>query len=120
MIQVSRKQVEAAISLMKEKVVLQERLCHTLKARGEWERNFIRLLTDAFPQILGTAIFGADESAGAECVNRYISAHKDHYRAQSDLADIVLTELKSQLAIHEAMLSEAENPSIIPATRMPV
>lgn len=110
MIQVSRKQVEAAISLMKEKVALQERLCHTLKARGEWERNFIRLATDAFPQT----------SAGAECVNRYISAHKDHYRAQSDLADIVLAELKSQLAIHEAMLNEAENPSIIPATRMPV
>jgi hypothetical protein len=109
MIQISRKQVEAAIALLKEKVAIQERLVHTLKVRGEWERNFIRLVTEALPR-----------SVGNDCINRYISAHEDHYRAQADLAVVVLAELKSQLSIHETMLAEGENPSIIPATRMPV
>jgi hypothetical protein len=57
------------------------------------------------------------EPGGAEkrlnILNRYISEHKAHYAAQSDLADIVLAELKSNLAINQAMLKEAENPSVI-------
>jgi len=100
MMKISKAQVEAAIALLREKVALQERLVHTLKQRGTLERAFIVDLCEAL-------------HFKGQSLDRYIPAHREHYRAQSDLAEIVLAELKSNLAINEAMLKEAENPSVI-------
>ena len=112
MIKIQKAQVEAAIALLREKVALQERLVHTLKARGTWEGL---LIFEVISKIV--VIDNEGETGGAEkrlsTLNRYIAAHKEHYHAQADLDEIILAELKSQLAIHEAMMKEAENPSVI-------
>jgi hypothetical protein len=100
---VSRQQIEAQIQLMKGKVGLQERLCHTLKERGTREREFIKWIA--------TTLTG--NSVTAATVDQYLHALKQHYQAQSDAAEVTLAELKSQVVIAEAMLAEAENPSVI-------
>jgi len=103
MIRVSRQQIEEQINLLKVKVELQQRFCHALKERGTWERSFISLL-----------VRDRDNNIqDRDLVNRYLAAHKAHYQAQTDAADIALAEMKSQLAISEAMLAEAKNPSVI-------
>jgi len=100
MIKIPRGQVEAAIQLLKAKVGLQERICQSLKERGTWERALVRKL-------------GLEYHWDGEILDRYLKAHADHYQAQVDLAEVLLAELRSQAQIHEAMLKEAENPSVV-------
>jgi len=109
MIKVSRGQIEAQIALAREKVALQQRFCHALKARGTEERAFIRALIVCLEP---TASAGA-EVALVQSGERFLEAHKAHYQAQTDAAEIALAEMKSQLAVAEAMLKEGENPSVI-------
>jgi hypothetical protein len=112
MIKVSRQQIEQQIQLLKERVGLQQRFCHTLKERGTWERQLIK-------EVASNIIDGPFDLDPArvpekrDVLNRYIAAHKAHYQAQTDAAEIALAQMKSELAIAEAMLKEAENPSVI-------
>jgi hypothetical protein len=103
MIKVSRQQIEQQLILLKEKIGLQQRFCHTLKERGTLEREFIRMV--------GSHV--TNNPADEDCLNCYIAAHKAHYQAQTDAAEIALAQTKSELTIAEAMLKEAENPTVI-------
>jgi hypothetical protein len=100
MTKISRSQVEAALALLKAKVELQRRFVQSLKERGYWERAFLRKL-------------GLEYHWDGELLERYIKAHGDHYQAQVDMAAVILSELESQLSINEAMLKEAENPTVV-------
>ena len=106
---VSRQQIEAQISLLRQKVRLQERFCLMITLRGTAERRFIEMLGIAAEEAAGKRI----DSSGRTITESYVAAHKLHYQVQSDAADIALAEMKSQLAIAEAILKEAENPSVI-------
>jgi hypothetical protein len=108
MIKVSRQQIEQQLILLKEKIGLQERFCHTLKERGTWERVFIGLIGDTLAMPLNQGALDKQN-----IVDRYKAAHKAHYQAQTDAAEIALAQMKSELAIAEAMLKEAENPTVI-------
>jgi hypothetical protein len=111
MIKVSRQQIEQQLILLKEKIGLQHRLCHTLRERGTWERRLIEeIALDVIEDSRSVARFPEHQR---DMLNRYIAAHKAHYQAQADAAEIALAQMKSELTIAEAMLKEAENPTVI-------
>lgn len=109
-LKINHGQLVATIELLKSKVALREKYLATLKAKGQEERELIKQAGPA----LG---FGGSREMQ---LYRYINAHQEFERSQSEIEQVVIHELKSQLAIHEAMLQEGERGSnlVVPAPRM--
>lgn len=92
---ISRKEVENTIQLLKAKVAMREKYLHYSTLRSQLERQVIEAsrLTLAVPQQL---------------MEQFLSAHKHQSEAMAEIEQVVIAELKSQVAIHEAMLTEGE------------
>lgn len=107
MMRVNRQQLEATINLLKAKVRIHDRLVHCYKVKGTREREFIQ----AAAPMLGVHV---------NILERYLVTHKDFDAANGDLLDMQLAGLKSELAIHEAMLQEGEKAILLagPGTKL--
>lgn len=95
MTRVSRPHLEATIAVFKEKVAIHERVVHFYKLKGTREREAI---IEAAPML------GLKQGT----LDRLLSAHRDFDAANGDMLTMQLAQLKSELAIHEAMLAEGE------------
>jgi hypothetical protein len=102
---ISRKQIEATIQLLKTKVAMREKYLHYTTLRGTLERHVIEAsrLTLCVPK---------------EDMDAFLSAHKHQAEAMKEIELVVIAELKSQLAIHEAMLQEGDRSLVVPGSRL--
>jgi hypothetical protein len=101
---ISRKQTEATIQLLKAKLAMREKYLHYTKLRATLERQLIEQFTDGMV------------SPGV--VEQYLSAHKYQSEAMCEIEQVVIAELKSQVAIHEAMLQEGERSVVVPGSKL--
>jgi len=101
---ISRQEVEATIQLLKAKVAMREKYLHYTKLRATLERQLIEEFTDGM--------------VSPKIVEQFISAHKYQSEAMTEIESVVIAELKSQVAIHEAMLSEGERSVVLPGSKL--
>lgn len=102
---ISRKQIEATIQLLKAKVAMREKYLHYTRQRRTMERSILEFV--ALHQL----------KIPKDQLDAYLSASKHQGEAMDEIELIVIAELKSQVAIHEAMLSEGERGLIVPGSR---
>jgi len=102
--EISRGQIESTIQLLKAKVAMREKYLHYTEERNLWERN---LVEEAAPAM------GLSKTT----MERYLCAHKRQGEAMKEIELVVIAELKSQVAIHEAMLSEGDRTLVIPSSK---
>ena len=106
---VSRQQIENAIQLLTAKVAMHQALLDTHIKRDIEERKF---WYDLYSMIW-TGSGRRMPDGGAVPEPPYLRSLKAHYKAQEDVLRTQLMELQSQLALHEAMLKEAERQIVV-------
>lgn len=96
---VNIEQLQNSLKLLYAKVELWEQKIKTFKYRAQKERELTQLLA-------GVTI----GEPGHRIVSDYLTAHKNNTEAEEQLMQITVAELKSQVAITEAVLSQTESP----------
>jgi len=99
---INPKQVEATIQLLKAKIAMREKYLHYTQLRNLKERE---VLQAALPML----------DVSKTLMEQYLSAHKHQAEAMIEIEQVVVAELKSQVAIYEAMLSEGERAVVLPS-----
>lgn len=108
--------LENSIKLANAKVTVWEQKRAAYNTRETKHRAFVQALIDSqFPtqgSIQGTAL----QIPVRQACSNYLQYHKIHADAELQIIDLTIAELKSQAAIHQAMLDEAMGKVIAPGT----
>jgi hypothetical protein len=92
------------ISGLTAEIDLHEKELATWKARGEAERNLYRWLAEVT----------IDPGFRKTNLTTYCDAHKAHYLAESDLKELAILRMKSQLGILRAIVQEGDRAIVDP------
>lgn len=101
---ISRQEVEATIQLLTAKVAMREKYLHYTKVRATLERQLIKEFTNGM--------------VNPTIAELFLSAHRYQAEAMAEIETVVIAELKSQLAIQEAMLQEGERAVLLPGSKL--
>ncbi len=102
--------LENSIKLANAKVQVWEQKRAAYNAKETKERLLIQTWAEGyFPA-------ASEFSPGRQITAQYLQAHKSHADAELQIIDLTIAELKSQAAIHQAMLDEATGKVIAPGT----
>jgi hypothetical protein len=99
MTSVNPDQLRNQVKLLTAEVEFNSQELDRWKKRGEAERNLYHWFADCM----------IDPGQSRVPLQKYTQAHKEHYQAKTQLKELNLAKIKSQLAIATAMLEEAEN-----------
>ena len=86
------------VTLLTAEIAMQERELVCWNRRGEAERNLYLWIADAL----------VDPGRSRTPLDAYREWHKAHYNAQAELKQLAIARLRSELAITEAIVREAE------------
>jgi hypothetical protein len=92
------------ISGLTAEIDLHEKELAAWKARGEAERNLWRWLVEVT----------VDPGFRKTNLTTYCDAHKAHYLANSDLKELAILRMKSQVNILRALVAEADRAIVDP------
>jgi hypothetical protein len=100
---VNLEQLQHAIDFERAQISLHETWIEAWQKRGEYERSYTRHCYHLH--------FGNTIKAGQEVfLENYMRWHKQHSDAEVAIRQLQLAQLKSHLAIQEAMMREAKSP----------
>lgn len=91
-------QFKSSVALLTAEIAMHELELECWNKRGEAERNLYLWLADVV----------ADPGRSRAPLNTYRDWHKAHYNAQAELKQLTIVKLRSELAITEAIVREAE------------
>jgi len=94
-------QAQNSLRLVQAKIELWEQKIATFKEKGKKERGWIGITGGAWPH------------PALDVTSEYQQAHKSHEDAEAQLMELTVAELKSQAAILQAALKEAESGGLI-------
>ncbi len=104
--------LENSIKLANAKVQVWEQKRAAYNAKEIKERVLIQTLVYGHvPSLVNDS-----PSPSHQACSQYLQAHKSHADAELQIIDLTIAELKSQAAIHQAMLDEATGKVIAPGT----
>lgn len=107
---VNIEQLQNSLKLLYAKVELWEQKIATFKHRAMKERELTQLISNFVLQ--DASPYPATEHGWMKnkIVQDYLTAHKNNTEAEEQLMQITVAELKSQVAITEAVLEQAQSP----------
>ena len=91
-------QFKNTVQLLTAEIAMLERELECWNKRGEAERNLYLWLADVL----------ADPGRSRAPLNTYRDWHKAHCNAQAEIKQLAIVKLRSELAITEAIVREAE------------
>jgi hypothetical protein len=107
---ISKQQLEHAIQLLTSKVAMHQALLDAHIAKDAGERIFLydlwRIVNRGAGMPLPSGYTDYPEP-------KYLQYLKAHHKAEEDIIRVQLMQLQSELALHEAMLKEAESQVLI-------
>ena len=98
------KQLENSIAFSKAELDLHEKRLEAFRRRGDTERSALRHLYS-----LWTGGSVADDQPS---MRKYLECHRIYWEAQCDIDQLQIAQMKSKVAILEAMLEETKKPNL--------
>lgn len=109
---VNIEQLQNSLKLLYAKVELWEQKIKTFKYRAQKERELTEAIAKATigRGYVGPGFQSIDSADAMRTISAYLTAHKNNTEAEEQLMQITVAELKSQVAITEAVISQTESP----------